>query len=102
MDQRFYRIFGEAAQDSDAAWLYMFRHRDSVWDRSGDSQLMGANIQAGYSSLLVSVLFVGGVIMILLGMVGEYVGRIYLCINNAPQYVIREIVDSGTVKEELE
>lgn len=65
-------------------------------------KLMGANIQAGYSSLLVSVLFVGGVIMILLGMVGEYVGRIYLCINNAPQYVIREIVDSGTVKEELE
>lgn len=49
------------------------------------------NIQMGYSSLLVSILFIGGVIMVLLGIIGEYVGRIYICMNNAPQYVIREV-----------
>ena len=29
--------------------------------------------------------------MVLLGIIGEYVGRIYICMNNAPQYVIREV-----------
>jgi len=28
--------------------------------------------------------------MILLGMIGEYIGRIYISLNNSPQYVIRE------------
>lgn len=55
-------------------------------------KLINPAITMGYSSLLTSILFVGGVIMLLLGMIGEYVGRIYLCLNNAPQYVIREIV----------
>ena len=31
-------------------------------------------------------------IMFLLGLIGEYVGRVYICINQAPQYVIREKV----------
>ena len=44
----------------------------------------------GWSSTMAALLFIGGVIMIMLGMIGEYVGRIYMNINNAPQYVIRE------------
>lgn len=47
------------------------------------------DIQAGYSSLMAVMLFIGGIMMLMLGLVGEYVGRIYLCINNAPQYVVR-------------
>lgn len=47
-------------------------------------------IQAGYTSIMAMLLFVGGVIMILLGVIGEYVGRMYICLNNSPQYVIRE------------
>ena len=46
-------------------------------------------IQAGYSSIMAALLFTGGILMLMLGLVGEYVGRIYLCINSAPQYVIR-------------
>ena len=46
----------------------------------------------GYASLLATLLFVGGMIMFLLGLIGEYVGRVYICINQAPQYVIREKV----------
>ena len=57
-------------------------------------------IQMGYSSMLVSILLVGGIIMLLLGIIGEYLGRIYICMNNAPQYVIREI--SGGKREEKE
>lgn len=49
-------------------------------------------VPMGYSSLMAVLLFIGGVIMLLLGIIGEYVGRIYVCINNAPQYVIKEKV----------
>lgn len=44
----------------------------------------------GYSSTIAVIFFIGGVIMLLLGIIGEYVGRIYISINRAPQYVVRE------------
>jgi len=48
------------------------------------------DVLAGYSSLMAVLLFIGGVIMILLGIIGEYIGRIYICINKNPQYVVRQ------------
>ncbi|MCD8385117.1 MAG: glycosyltransferase, partial [Clostridiales bacterium] len=45
---------------------------------------------AGYSSIMAGMLFIGGMIMIMLGIIGEYIGRIYICINKAPQYVVRK------------
>ena len=56
-------------------------------------KLTDPSIQLGYSSLMAAILFIGGVIMFLLGMIGEYVGRIYIGINNSPQYVIKEVLD---------
>lgn len=47
-------------------------------------------IQAGYTSQIGFLLVMSGVILFVLGIIGEYVGRIYMCINNEPQYVIRE------------
>ena len=44
----------------------------------------------GYASTMVCIIFFSGMIMMLLGIIGEYLGRIYISINNAPQYVIRE------------
>lgn len=46
----------------------------------------------GYSSMMAAILFLGGMVMLMLGLIGEYVGRIYICMNNYPQYVIKEIV----------
>lgn len=48
----------------------------------------------GYSSTMAVLLFIGGMIMIILGLIGEYIGRIYISINNAPQYVIRRSVNT--------
>ncbi|MCD8381842.1 MAG: glycosyltransferase [Clostridiales bacterium] len=45
---------------------------------------------AGYSSIMAGMLFIGGMIMIMLGIIGEYIGRIYICINKSPQYVVRK------------
>lgn len=49
------------------------------------------HVQAGWSSLASLILLVGGLILMVLGIMGEYLGRIYLCINHTPQYVVREI-----------
>lgn len=38
------------------------------------------------------LLFLGGVILLVLGLIGEYVGRIFMCTNAAPQFVLREVV----------
>jgi len=53
-------------------------------------KLMFPEVPVGYTSLLASLLFIGGMIMLLLGLIGEYVGRIYISINQSPQYVVRE------------
>ena len=59
-------------------------------------KLLNPGMLAGYASMIAAVFFVGGILMLLLGMIGEYVGRIYLCLNQMPQYVIREVI--GTEK----
>jgi len=56
-------------------------------------RLIYPEIPAGYSSLMAVQLFTGGVIMMCLGLIGEYVGRIYISLNNSPQYVIRSTIN---------
>lgn len=58
-------------------------------------KLLVPNIAIGYSSVMAIILFIGGIIMMLLGLIGEYIGRIYICINRSPQYVIRQVVGRG-------
>ena len=47
----------------------------------------------GYSSMMAVLLFTTGLIMLMLGIIGEYLGRIYICINASPQYVIRNTIN---------
>lgn len=54
----------------------------------------------GYSSMMSAMLFIGGMIMLLLGMIGEYLGRAYISLNNAPQYVVRTVLNSEESKDE--
>lgn len=49
-------------------------------------------ILLGWSSTISLLLIIGGIILLVLGIIGEYIGRIYICINRAPQYVIRDII----------
>ncbi len=58
-------------------------------------RLVDPNMVMGFSSLMCVILFVGGMMMIMLGLVGEYIGRIYISLNNSPQYVIREKVGNN-------
>ena len=56
-------------------------------------KLINPVIAMGYTSLAVIMLFIGGMILMCLGLVGEYVGRIYICINKSPQYVVKNTIN---------
>nr|DAP03546.1 MAG TPA: putative glycosyltransferase [Caudoviricetes sp.] len=46
----------------------------------------------GYTSLLVSILFLGGVQLIGIGVLGEYIGRIYVESKSRPRYILKKMV----------
>lgn len=52
----------------------------------------GMEAPSGWASTIVAVLVLGGVQLTALGIIGEYIGRIYLFANRKPQYVIKEII----------
>ena len=54
-------------------------------------RIIGDITVAGWSSIIALMLIIGGSILMMLGLIGEYIGRIYICINDSPQYVIKEI-----------
>ncbi len=62
-------------------------------------KLLHPEMVAGWSSLMAVTLVLCGTILIVLGMVGEYVGRLYMGFNQTPQYVIRERTDVGMDNE---
>jgi polyisoprenyl-phosphate glycosyltransferase len=53
------------------------------------------NFIEGWTTVVVLIIFFSGLILITLGIVGEYIGRMYLAINHKPQYSISEIVKSN-------
>jgi len=53
-------------------------------------RILNPDMPAGYSALASMVLFIGGITMIMLGVIGEYLGRAYISINKSPQYVIKD------------
>lgn len=56
-------------------------------------KILRPEIMLGYSSTMAAIMFFSGVIMLFLGLLGEYIGRIYICINHAPQFAIRQAVN---------
>ncbi|OGK25295.1 hypothetical protein A3A46_03775 [Candidatus Roizmanbacteria bacterium RIFCSPLOWO2_01_FULL_37_13] len=47
----------------------------------------------GWASLFFSIVFLGGVQLITIGIIGEYVGKIYQEVQNRPQYLIKEKIN---------
>jgi len=53
----------------------------------------------GWISLLLLIIFFGGLILMSIGMIGEYIGRIFLSVNNKAQYSIEKIINQDVEKE---
>ena len=51
-----------------------------------------SSVPEGWTSTMALMLLLGGIILLVLGMIGEYIGRIYMCINASPQYVERQVI----------
>ena len=87
--------FGEvqAVEMSDLA-------RRIAWEKTGRDFLYGLVIVAktlvfgidvpGYASLLVSILFLGGIQLLGIGIIGQYLGRVYAEIKQRPIYIVRQ------------
>ena len=63
-------------------------------------KMINPDVPLGFSSTMAAIVFFGGMIMIMLGLIGEYIGRIYISLNNSPQYVIRERLNCEAGKNE--
>jgi undecaprenyl-phosphate 4-deoxy-4-formamido-L-arabinose transferase len=56
----------------------------------------------GWASLMVAVLVLAGVQLVVVGLIGEYVGRMFLAVNRKPQYLVREVFHRGPSGLEVE
>jgi dolichol-phosphate mannosyltransferase len=48
---------------------------------------------AGWASTIAAILLTQGIVLMILGLMGEYIGRIYSELQNRPTYIIQEIID---------
>ena len=67
----------------------------------GKALLIGDPVR-GFPSLMVMVVFLGGAQLIVLGIIGEYLGRIFNETKNRPLYFVQEFIAPQTVKQSRE
>lgn len=61
-------------------------------------RLTGIVDVVGYTSMMCMMLFFFGIILVFMGVMGEYIGRIFMSVNGTPQYVVKEVYSNGDGK----
>jgi len=61
-------------------------------------KIINPGIPAGWTSIMAAIIFFGGIQLLSIGLLGEYIGRVFLSINKKPQYVIKEKYSIDKVK----
>lgn len=56
----------------------------------------------GWSSIMVSIWFIGGLLLLSIGIVGEYIGKIYLETKSRPRYIIESMINREEPADENE
>jgi len=60
-------------------------------------RLLRPGVPVGWASVVMPVVLFSGVQLVMLGLLGEYLGRLFLTENQTPQFVVREVVEAGAV-----
>jgi undecaprenyl-phosphate 4-deoxy-4-formamido-L-arabinose transferase len=63
-------------------------------------RLCNPDLQRGWASLIVTLLVISGIQLVALGMIGEYLGRLFLMDSGRPQFVVRERVNCSAPEPE--
>ena len=63
-------------------------------------KFVNPDVPIGFSAMMSALVFIGGMIMLMLGMIGEYIGRMYISMNRSPQFVVRERVGENASESE--
>lgn len=56
-------------------------------------KLVNPALTVGWPSTIIAIFFSLGILLAFMGLIGEYIGRMYIQINNEPQYVIKEMIN---------
>ena len=56
------------------------------------------NVVPGWTSLMLSIWFIGGVQLLAIGLVGQYIGKVYIEVKHRPRYNIEKVLSDGTEK----
>jgi len=62
--------------------------------------LLKKNPDTAAAGITTMILIIGGLILMAIGILGEYIGRVFISLNNVPQYVIRETINIKMKKNE--
>jgi glycosyltransferase involved in cell wall biosynthesis len=68
----------------------------AIW--AAASALFFEKTPPGWASLTVAVMLLSGVQLLILGLLGEYLGRVYLTVNRRPQTIVRTVTRSKTAE----
>lgn len=63
-------------------------------------KMVEPDLPVGWPSVIVAIVLFSGVQLVMLGLLGEYLGRLFLSSNQTPQYVVREVLD-GEIEPHL-
>ena len=62
-------------------------------------KIMRQLTELGWPSIMVAICFFSGIILLFMGVIGEYIGRIFLGMSNNPQFVVRALLERADEKE---
>ena len=65
------------------------------------NKILNPDIPVGWSSTLCVMVVFFGLVLMVLGVIGEYLGKIILILNNTPQFIVRDTVNAGNAQERL-
>lgn len=61
-------------------------------------KLIDPKMALGWPSLMVAICFFAGLNLLFLGLIGEYIGRMFLSTNSQPQYVVRQVYQKNIIE----